>query len=120
LFVPATKLRIFQQNPQFFPPIDHHHFFLVPVSSTANGFRFSCIYERSFIFLGFFSSMFFVGEEEMTVSQTMQNSKVLWMDVAGNSFFHSSLSGLHQHKAAHPSFPQLFFFVILSMDINLL
>jgi hypothetical protein len=46
------------------------------------------LYIRKIIyFLGFFSSMFFVGEEEMTVSQTMQNSKVLSMDVAGNSFF---------------------------------
>jgi hypothetical protein len=87
LFVPATKLRIFQQNPQFFFPHRPPPFlpcprqFLQPTGALL-------LYIRKIIyFLGFFSSMFFVGEEEMTVSQTMQNSKVLSMDVAGNSFF---------------------------------
>jgi hypothetical protein len=87
LFVPATKLRIFQQNPQFFPPIDHHHFFLVPVSSTANGCAALVYTKDHLFFLGSVPVCFFVGEEEITVSQTMQNSKVLSMDVAGNSFF---------------------------------
>jgi hypothetical protein len=80
-------LRIFQQNPQFFFPHRPPPFlpcprqFLQPTGALL-------LYIRKIIyFLGFFSSMFFVGEEEMTVSQTMQNSKVLSMDVAGNSFF---------------------------------